>query len=85
MRIATFNINGIGSRLPALLEYLEEKKPDVVCLQELKSPQERFPLAEINAAGYGAIWHGQKSWNGVAILARGDRPGRSHARLAGRR
>jgi exodeoxyribonuclease-3 len=74
MRIATFNINGIGSRLPALLEYLEEKKPDVVCLQELKSPQERFPLADINAAGYGAIWHGQKSWNGVAILARGTDP-----------
>jgi len=74
MRIATFNINGIGSRLPALLEYLEEKKPDVACLQELKAPQERFPLAEINAAGYGAIWHGQKSWNGVAILARGTDP-----------
>jgi exodeoxyribonuclease-3 len=74
MRIATFNINGIGSRLPALLEYLEEKKPDVACLQELKAPQERFPLAEINAAGYGAIWQGQKSWNGVAILARGTDP-----------
>ena len=74
MRIATFNINGIGSRLPRLLEYLEEKKPDVVCLQELKAPQERFPLAEINAAGYGAIWHGQKAWNGVAILARGTEP-----------
>jgi exodeoxyribonuclease-3 len=74
MRIATFNINGIGSRLPALLEYLEEKTPDVVCLQELKAPQERFPLAEINAAGYGAIWQGQKSWNGVAILARGTDP-----------
>ena len=74
MRIATFNINGIGSRLPALLEYLEEKKPDVACLQELKAPAERFPLAEINAAGYGAIWQGQKSWNGVAILARGVDP-----------
>ena len=74
MRVATFNINGIGSRLPALLEYLEEKKPDVACLQELKAPQERFPLAEINAAGYGAIWLGQKSWNGVAILARGQEP-----------
>jgi len=74
MRVATFNINGIGSRLPALLEWLEEKKPDVACLQELKAPQERFPLADINAAGYGAIWQGQKSWNGVAILARGQDP-----------
>src|SRR4051812_12957026 len=74
MRVATFNINGIGSRLPALLEWLEETQPDVACLQELKAPQERFPIAEINAAGYGAIWHGQKSWNGVAILARGTDP-----------
>lgn len=74
MRVATFNVNGIGSRLPALLQWLEETKPDVACLQELKAPQERFPLAEINAAGYGAIWHGQKSWNGVAILARGIDP-----------
>ena len=79
MRIATYNINGIGSRLPALLEYLEEKKPDVACLQELKAPQERFPLAEINAAGYGALWQGQKAWNGVAQHAfdvqRRDLPG----------
>jgi exodeoxyribonuclease III len=70
MRIATFNVNGIGSRLPALLQWLEEKQPDVACLQELKAPQEKFPLAAINAAGYHAIWHGQKSWNGVAILSR---------------
>lgn len=74
MRVATFNVNGIGSRLGALLQWLEETKPDVACLQELKAPQERFPLAEINAAGYGAIWQGQKSWNGVAILARGTDP-----------
>ena len=74
MRVATFNVNGIGSRLGALLQWLEETKPDVACLQELKAPQERFPLAEINAAGYGAIWQGQKSWNGVAILARGLDP-----------
>ena len=74
MRVATFNVNGIGSRLGALLQWLEETKPDVACLQELKAPQERFPLAEINAAGYGAIWQGQKSWNGVAILARGIDP-----------
>ena len=74
MRVATFNINGMGARLGALLQWLEEKQPDVACLQELKSPQERFPIAEINAAGYGAIWQGQKSWNGVAILARGKDP-----------
>ena len=74
MLVATFNVNGITSRLPALLQWLEEKRPDVVCLQELKAPQERFPEAEINAAGYQAIWHGQKSWNGVAILARGVAP-----------
>lgn len=74
MLIATYNVNGIGSRLPALLQWLEEKQPDVACLQELKSPQERFPEEELKAAGYHAIWHGQKSWNGVAILARGVAP-----------
>jgi len=74
MRIATFNVNGIGSRLPALLQWLEETQPDVACLQELKAPQEKFPEMEIRAAGYCPIWHGQKSWNGVAILARGTEP-----------
>ncbi|SHG48875.1 exodeoxyribonuclease III [Massilia sp. CF038] len=74
MRIATFNVNGISSRLPALLEWLEEKQPDVACLQELKAPQEKFPEDAIKAAGYQAIWHGQKSWNGVAILTRGAAP-----------
>ena len=74
MHIATFNVNGITSRLPALLQYLGERQPDVVCLQELKAPQEKFPLQAINEAGYQAIWHGQKSWNGVAILARGVEP-----------
>ncbi|WP_090436639.1 exodeoxyribonuclease III [Duganella sp. CF458] len=74
MRVATFNINGIGARLPALLQWLNETQPDVVCLQELKAPHEKFPEAAINDAGYGAIWHGQKSWNGVAILARGITP-----------
>lgn len=71
MRIATFNINGIGSRLPALLQWLEETKPDVACLQELKAPHEKFPEAAIQEAGYHALWLGQKSWNGVAILTRG--------------
>ena len=74
MRIATFNINGMNARQPALLQWLEEKQPDVACLQELKSPQERFPEAELKELGYHAIWHGQKSWNGVAILARGVEP-----------
>ncbi|PUZ20943.1 exodeoxyribonuclease-3 [Chitinophaga costaii] len=70
MRIATYNVNGVNGRLPVLLRWLAETSPDVVCLQELKAPQEKFPEAAINAAGYKAIWHGQKSWNGVAILSR---------------
>ena len=74
MRIATFNVNGIGARLPRLLDWLEQSRPDVACLQELKAPSDRFPQAELAAAGYGPIWHGQKSWNGVAILARGEDP-----------
>jgi exodeoxyribonuclease-3 len=74
MRIATFNVNSINARLPNLLRWLEETGPDVVCLQELKAPQEKFPEEAIRAAGYGVVWHGQKSWNGVAILARGADP-----------
>ena len=74
MRIATYNVNSIGARLPSLLRWLGETKPDVVCLQELKSPQEKFPEGAIREAGYGVIWHGQKSWNGVAILAKGSDP-----------
>ena len=70
MRIAAYNVNGVNGRLPVLLRWLDETKPDVVCLQELKAPQENFPEKAINDAGYNAIWHGQKSWNGVAILAR---------------
>ncbi len=72
--IATFNVNGINGRLSLLLRWLAEAQPDVVCLQELKAPQEKFPERAINAAGYDAIWHGQKSWNGVAILAKGTEP-----------
>lgn len=74
MKIATYNVNGVNGRLPVLLRWLEESKPDVVCLQELKAPQEKFPEAAINDAGYHAIWHGQKSWNGVAILSRNEQP-----------
>ena len=74
LRIATFNVNGVRSRLGALLEWLQREKPDIVCLQELKAPDHGFPEAEIRDAGYGAIWHGQTSWNGVAILARDADP-----------
>lgn len=70
MLLATYNVNSINSRLDALLHYLEERQPDVVCLQELKAPQEKFPEAAIRDAGYHALWHGQKSWNGVAIITR---------------
>ena len=70
MKIATYNVNGVNGRLPVLLRWLAEAAPDIVCLQELKAPDERFPIEAIRAAGYDAIWHGQKSWNGVAILSR---------------
>jgi exodeoxyribonuclease-3 len=74
MKIATYNVNGINGRLPVLLRWLKEEAPDVVCLQELKAPEEKFPLQAIQDAGYNAIWHGQKSWNGVAILAKNAVP-----------
>src|SRR6185437_2276388 len=74
MKIATYNVNGINARLPVLLRWLGEAKPDVVCLQELKAPLEKIPEQAIRDAGYHAIWHGQKSWNGVAILARKSIP-----------
>src|SRR5436190_19938572 len=74
MKIATFNINNINRRLPNLLRWLRAAKPDVVTLQELKSTDEDFPASAIAKAGYGAIWRGQKTWNGVAILARGADP-----------
>ena len=74
LKIATFNINGIRARRTNLLEWLEREQPDVACLQELKAQDADFPIDDIRAAGYGAIWQGQKSWNGVAILAKGDDP-----------
>ena len=70
MKIATYNVNGVNGRLAVLLRWLTEAKPDIVCLQELKAPNEKFPLNAINDAGYSVKWHGQKSWNGVAILSR---------------
>ena len=74
MKIATYNLNGIRARLPRLLEWLEREKPDLACLQELKCADESLPVADIEAAGYGAVWHGQKGFNGVAVLAKGAAP-----------
>jgi len=74
MKIATYNVNGVNGRLPVLLRWLKETEPDVVCLQELKAPDEKFPWEAINNAGYEFIRHGQKSWNGVAILSRIGKP-----------
>jgi exodeoxyribonuclease III len=74
MKIATFNINNVNRRLPNLLAWLKTAKPDVVCLQELKAEQKAFPAAELQDAGYSAVWRGQRTWNGVAILARGWQP-----------
>jgi exodeoxyribonuclease-3 len=74
VRIVTYNVNGITARLPNFLRWLKETRPDIVCLQELKAPQDKFPEAEIRELEYGVIWHGQKSWNGVAILTRNAEP-----------
>jgi exodeoxyribonuclease III len=74
VRIATYNVNGIKARLPRLIEWLEETQPDVVCLQELKSSDDTIPIADVEATGYRGVWHGQKAFNGVAILAKGEAP-----------
>ena len=74
MKIATFNINNINRRLPNLLQWLETARPDVVCLQELKAADAEFPERAIARSGYRAVWRGQKTWNGVAILSRGAEP-----------
>ncbi len=83
LKIATFNINGIKARLPRLLEWLEETRPDVACLQEIKTQDEGFPEADLARIGYQAIWHGQKGFNGVAILAAGSKPLEIQRGLAG--
>jgi len=83
MKVATFNINNVNRRLPNLLAWLDAAQPDVVCLQELKASQAEFPVTAINEAGYGAIWKGQKTWNGVAILARGADPIQTRNELPG--
>jgi exodeoxyribonuclease-3 len=74
MKIATYNVNGVNGRLPVLLRWLQESQPDIACLQELKAPQEKFPLQAVEELGYQVIWHGQKSWNGVAILSKVGEP-----------
>ena len=84
MKIATFNINNINRRLPNLLAWMRAAKPDVVALQELKASDGEFPAAAIEKAGYGAVWRGQKTWNGVAILARNAEPVLTRDRLPGR-
>ncbi len=85
MRIATYNINGVNLRIDNLLSWLEVASPDVVCLQELKAEPTAFPVEAIEAAGYGAVWQGQRSWNGVAILARGATPVLTRRTLPGDR
>jgi exodeoxyribonuclease-3 len=83
MKIATFMVNGINARLPRLLEWLNEAQPDVACLQELRAPDELFPEISLRKAGYAAVWRGQRAFNGVAILARGERPQRMLDSLPG--
>jgi exodeoxyribonuclease-3 len=83
MKLATFNINGIRARMPRLLEWLEREQPEVACLQELKCADEALPVADIEAAGYGAVWHGQKGFNGVAILTKGAAPALRRVGLPG--
>lgn len=83
MKIATFNVNNINTRLPNLLMWLKRSKPDVVCLQELKCEASAFPEKELLKIGYSAVWEGQKSWNGVAILSRNSKPILTVSRLAG--
>lgn len=83
MRVATFNVNGVKGRLPRLLEWLEETRPDVACLQEIKTGDATFPAAALEKAGYGAVWHGQRAHHGVAILARGEAPRELRRRLPG--
>jgi exodeoxyribonuclease-3 len=83
VRIATYNVNGVNGRLAVLLEWLAATSPGIVCLQELKAPDERFPARALEKAGYGAVWVGQRLWNGVAILARDAEPIATQHGLAG--
>jgi exodeoxyribonuclease-3 len=83
VKIATFNVNGVNGRLPRLLEWLDEARPDVACLQEIKTGDATFPAAAIESAGYRAVWHGQRAHHGVAVLARGAAPSEVRRGLPG--
>lgn len=83
MKIATYNVNSVNARLPVLLQWLAQAAPDVACLQELKASDDKFPIDALREAGYDAVWHGQKAWNGVAILARGEAPQETRRGLPG--
>jgi exodeoxyribonuclease-3 len=83
VKIATFNVNSVNARLPVLLRWLADARPDVACLQELKAAQEKIPAAALREAGYHAVWHGQKAWNGVAVLARAGEPAETGRGLPG--
>jgi exodeoxyribonuclease-3 len=83
LRVATYNVNGVNGRLPRLLEWLDETRPDVVCLQEIKTTDAKCPAQVLEKAGYGSIWHGQRSHHGVAILAKGEQPSEARRGLPG--
>jgi len=83
MKIATYNVNGVNGRLPRLIEWLRESAPDIVCLQEIKTDDTKFPAPALEAAGYGAVWHGQRSHHGVAILAKDEKPRETRRGLPG--
>jgi len=85
MKIATYNINNVRKRLPNLLAWLKAEKPDIVCLQEIKTTDEKCPARALEDAGYGSLWHGQRSHHGVAILAKGEQPAEIRRGLPGRR
>jgi exodeoxyribonuclease-3 len=85
MKIATYNVNGVNGRLSVLLRWLDHSQPDIVCLQELKAPDDRFPIDALQSAGYQAAWHGQPRWNGVAILSRVGQIHETRRRLPGDR
>ena len=83
MKIATYNVNGVNGRLPRLIEWLQETAPDIVCLQEIKTDDTKFPALALEATGYGAVWHGQRAHHGVAILAKGEKPSETRRGLPG--
>src|ERR1700735_1813182 len=83
MKIATFNVNNINKRLTNLLDWLSKTRPDIVCLQELKSEQSSFPAHALQELGYESVWRGERSWNGVAILALGHEPVLTRSNLPG--